>query len=145
MVAAGFCVNSRGGAFENGKARPIQDKVVVARKYFELEENLLAGQSISVLSLANACSVSWKFAKKVVGEIENGQLIDPRTTVSGQKRGRALTLTDGDGFYLLHLRKLNNRFTLRDYAYRLAVDRGTFVSRTSFVNGSEPHFLSRAA
>ncbi len=69
MVAAGFCVNSCGGAFENGKARPIQDKVVVARKYFELEENLLAGQSISILSLANACSVSWKFAKKVVGEM----------------------------------------------------------------------------
>ncbi len=76
---------------------------MVARKYFELEENLLAGQSISVLSLANACSISWKFAKKVVGEIENGQLIDPRMTVSGQKRGRALTLTDGDGFYLLLL------------------------------------------
>ncbi len=43
MVAAGFCVNTRGGAYEHGKARPIQDKAVVAQKYFELEENLLAG------------------------------------------------------------------------------------------------------
>ena len=41
-----------------------------------------------------------------------------------------MTLSDGDCFYLLHLRKLNNRFTLRDYAYRLAVDRGTIVSRS---------------
>jgi transposase len=131
MVAAGFYVNSRGGTFEHGKAQPIQDKVAVARKYFEHEENLLAGQSISVMSLAKACFVSWGFASKVVGEIENGQLIDPRTSVQGRKRGNgAITLTDGDGFYLLHLRKLNNRFTLRDYAHRLAIDRGTYVSKT---------------
>ena len=128
MAAAGICVNSRGGTFEHGKARPTQDEVAVARKYFEHEENLLAGQSISVLSLAKACAVSWGFANKVVGEIENGQLIDP---VQGRKRGNgAMTLTDGDGFYLLHLRKLNNRFTLRDYAYCLAIDRGTIVSKT---------------
>ena len=70
MVATGFCVNTRGGAYEHGKARPLQDKAAVAHKYFELEENLLAGQRISVLSLANVCAVSWKFANKVVGEIE---------------------------------------------------------------------------
>ncbi len=41
-----------------------------------------------------------------------------------------MTLLDGDGFYLLHLWRLDNQFTLRDYAYCLAIDRGTFVSRT---------------
>jgi hypothetical protein len=40
-----------------------------------------------------------------------------------------MTLSDGDGFYLLRLWRLNNRFTLHDYAYCLAIDRGTFVSR----------------
>ncbi len=69
----------------------------------------MAGQSISVLSLAKACIVSCFFANKVVGEIENGQLIDPRTSVQGRKRGNgAMALTDEDGFYLLHLWKLNN-------------------------------------
>jgi hypothetical protein len=130
MVAAGFCVNTRGGTYEHGKARPIQDKAAVAQKYFELEENLLAGQCISVLSLAKACAVSWGFAIKVIGDIESGQSINPRMTVQGGKRGAgAMTLSDGDGFYLLHLWRLNNWFTLRDYAYCLATDRGTFVSR----------------
>ncbi len=95
-----------------------------------MEDNLLAGQHVSNLSLANACAVSWKFANKVVGEIQSGKLIDPTMKVQGRKHGDgALTLLDGDGFYLLHLQKLNNRFTLRDYAYRLAADRGTFVSK----------------
>jgi hypothetical protein len=103
---------------------------VVAQKYFELEENLLAGQHISVLSLAKVCAVSWGFANKVIGEIESGQLINPRMTVQGHNRGAgAMTLSDRDGFYLLHLWRLNNWFTLRNYAYCLATDRGTFVSR----------------
>ena len=90
----------------------------------------MAGQRISVLFLAKACAVTWGFANKVIGEIETGQLIDPRTTVQGHKHGAgAMTLSYGDGFYLLHLRRLNNRFTLRNYVYRLATDIGTFVSR----------------
>ena len=130
MVAAGFCINQRGGAYINGKARPLQDKAAVAKKYFDLEENLLAGQHISVQLLAKASSVNWGFANKVVGEIESGLLIDPSTKAQGRICGDgALALTDEDGFYLLHLQNLNNRFTLRDYAAHLAANRGTFVSR----------------
>jgi hypothetical protein len=130
MVAAGFCINNQGGAYKNGKARPLQDKAAVAHKYFELEGNLLAGQRISVQSLANACAVSWGFANKVVGEIESGQLVDPKMKVQGCTHGAgALTLSFEDGFYLLHLRKLNNRFTLKDYVAHLAADLGTFVSQ----------------
>ncbi len=104
MEAAGFCVNSPGGAYEYGKARLLQDKAAIAHKYFELEENLLAGQRISVLTLANACAVSWGFANKVVGEIESGQLINPKMKIQGRTHGAgALTLSDADSFYLLHL------------------------------------------
>ena len=50
--------------------------------------------------------------------------------VQGRKHSdSALTLLDGGGFYLFHLWKLNNWFTLRDYAYCLVADRGTFVSK----------------
>ena len=93
MVAAGFCVNTRGGAYEHGKAQPLQDKAAAAHKYYDLEDNLLAGQHVSNLSLANACAVSWKFANKVVGEIQSGKLIDPTMKVQGRKHGDgALTL-----------------------------------------------------
>ena len=90
----------------------------------------MAGQSISVLSLAKECAVSWGFAYKVVEEIKNGQLIDPRTMVQGRKCSNgAIALSDEDGFYLFHLWKLNNQLMLCNYAYHLAIDRGTFVSR----------------
>ncbi len=65
MVVAGFYIDQRGGAYVNGKARPLQDKAAVAQIFFDLEENLLADQHISVLSLAKASSVSWGFAKKL--------------------------------------------------------------------------------
>ena len=70
MIATGFCVNARGGTYEHGKARPLQDKAAVAHKYFDFEDNLSAGQHISVLSLNNACDVSWNFANKVVGRFK---------------------------------------------------------------------------
>ncbi len=104
MVAAGICVNTRGGAYKHGKARLLQDKAMVAHKYFELEENLLVGQQISILSLAKACAMNRNFPKRVVGDIESGQLTDPRTKVQGHMHGKgALALLDGNGFYLLHL------------------------------------------
>ncbi len=131
MVVAGFCINQHGGAYINSKARPLQDKALIAQKYFDLEENLLAGLHISVLSLAKASSVSWGFTKKVVEEIKSGLLIGPATKAQGRICGDgALTLTEGDGFHLLHLRKLNNCFTLQEYLVRLAADQGTFVSQT---------------
>jgi hypothetical protein len=91
---------------------------VVAHKYIELEDSLLAGQRMSVLVLAKVCAISWNFAKKDVGEIESGQLINPRKKVQGRTQGKgALTLLDGDSFYLLHLQTLNNGCTLWDYVY----------------------------
>ncbi len=57
------------------KVQPLYDKAAVTQKFFELEESLMAGQHISVLSLAKASSVSWGFAKKVVEEIETWLII----------------------------------------------------------------------
>ncbi len=83
--------------------------------------------------MAKACAIIWIFAKKVVGGIESGQLIDPRTKVQGRTHGKgALVLLDSDGFYLLHIFTLNNQYTLRDHAYQLAIDRDAFVSRAVF-------------
>ena len=84
MVEAGFCINKRGGAYENEKANPIQVKAVVAAKYFEMEDNLVAGGHISVNALAAASKCSWNFANKVVRDIQSGQLVDPQTVVSNR-------------------------------------------------------------
>jgi len=54
MVAAGFCINNHGGAYENGKAYPIQVKALVAAKYFEMEDDLVAGGRVSSNALAKA-------------------------------------------------------------------------------------------
>ncbi len=43
MEATGICINSRGGAYKIGKARPLQDKAAIAHKYFELD----GGESVS--------------------------------------------------------------------------------------------------
>ena len=131
MVAAGFCINNHGGAYENGKAYPIQVKATVAAKYFEMEDDLVAGGRVSINALAKACKCGWNFANRVVGEIQNGQLVDPRTVVADRARGvGVLTLSVDDCLHLLALRRMNNRLTLRDYQYRLFVDRGTIVSKT---------------
>jgi hypothetical protein len=96
-----------------------------------MEDNLVAGGRISVNALAAASKCSWNFANKVVGDIQSGQLVDPRTVVSNQARGvGVLSLSDDDCLYLLALQRFNNRHTLRDYAYRLAMDKGTIVSKT---------------
>jgi hypothetical protein len=41
MRATGFSFHKHGGAVPNGVARPIQDEATVARKYFELEGDIL--------------------------------------------------------------------------------------------------------
>ena len=58
-------------------------------------------------------------------------MVDPRTVVSNRARGvGVLLLSDDACLYLLALRRFNNRFTLRDYVLRLAMDKGTIVSKT---------------
>jgi hypothetical protein len=64
------CINTCGGTNKNGKARPIQDKAAVTEKYFDLEENLLAGQQISLLSLAKECDVSGGLLKKLLKRLK---------------------------------------------------------------------------
>jgi hypothetical protein len=51
MEAAGFCVNSRGGAYEIGKARPLQDKAAIAHKYFELDGGEFVSRTTVMLTL----------------------------------------------------------------------------------------------
>ena len=58
IVAAGFCINNHSGAYENGKAYPIQVKAAVAAKYFEMEDDLVVGGRVSINALAKACKCS---------------------------------------------------------------------------------------
>ena len=126
MVEAGFCINKHGGAYENGKTNSIQVNAVVAAKYFEMEENLVVGERVSVNALAAASKCSWHFANKVVRDIQSGQLVNPRTVVSNWAHGvGGLSLSEDYCLYFLALRRFNTLFTLRDYVCPLAMDKGT--------------------
>jgi hypothetical protein len=115
--------------YRRGKARSFEMIAFTASKYFELEQGLQPGEEVSLRALAAAAQCSTTFAKKVIDQIGNGDLIDPATQILTRAHGAgALTLSDDDGLHLLSLRMINNRFTLRDYTYRLAMDRGTVVS-----------------
>jgi len=127
--ANGYSINQSGGVYRRGKSKPFESIATTASKFFELQQQLQPGEEVSLRALAKAAQCSTKFARKVIDQIEEGHLIDPATQELTRARGAgAMTLTDDDGLYLLHLRMINNRFTLRDYTHYLAEERGTFVS-----------------
>jgi hypothetical protein len=129
ILANGYSINMNGGVYCRGKAKSFEMIAFTASKYFELEQGLQPGEEVSLRALAAAAQCSTTFAKKVKDQIGNGDLIDPATQILTRARGSgALTLSDDDGLYLLSLRRINNRLTLRDYTYHLAMDRGTVVS-----------------
>ena len=127
--ANGYSINKNGGVYRRGKSKSFEGLAFTASKFFELQQQLQPGGKVSLRALAAAAQCSTKIAKKVIDQIEEGHLIDPATQELTRARGAgAMTLSWDDGLYLLHLRMINNRFTLRDYVSYLAEERGTFVS-----------------
>ena len=129
MVANGYTINKHGGAYRQGVARPLEDKVRVALVYLRLKEEN-PDKEVSIRKVERLGKCSWHFAKKVATEIEHdGHLVDPRLNPQKRHRGNGVfTILEEDGLLLLALRKENNRRTLRDYCIRLIMDCGVFVS-----------------
>ena len=70
----------------------------------------------SIRTLASAAKVSRKFAGKVVAELREGLLFDPKTMVKNIPRGKgSISISDEDGLVLLRMRRENNQRTLHDY------------------------------
>jgi hypothetical protein len=83
-----------------------------------------------ICMLANAAKVSRKFAGKVVAELREGLLVNPKTMVKSIPRGIGLiSISDKDGLVLLHMQWENNQRTLHDYRQGLYQATGKLVSR----------------
>ena len=126
---AGYTFNSVGGAYRNGVARSFEDKIRVAEIYLEMKE---IDPDVSISAVSLAASVSRKFIKKVVGEVESGSLVDPRLQVNYRARGAgSMTISYEDGLLLLAQRAKCNQTTLKEYSRCLYLATGRFVSKNT--------------
>ena len=145
LVASGYRINARGGAYRVGMARSLGDKAAVAAAYLELRAR---DPSTSMRDVALAARVSNTFAKKVVDEVNAGKLVGPKTAAERAcKRGiGSKSINREDGLVLLALReeaewmgrdgdgeggggkKRRRRMTMQDYSDRLFESTGNRVS-----------------
>jgi hypothetical protein len=130
QVHAGYSINANGGSFCNSGARPLENKVRVAKTYARL---LKADPTAPVRAVAGEAKVSRGFALKVIDEIEDSCLMDPKQKVrwyDGQPGAGAKTISDEDGEILLAMQRNNNRLTLGSYSIGLYNATGKYVSRS---------------
>jgi hypothetical protein len=145
IVASGYRINARGGAYRVGVARSLGDKAAVAAAYLELRAR---DPSASMRAVALTARVSNNFAKKVVDEVNAGKLVGPKTAAErGCKRGiGSKSISREDSLVLLALReesermgrdgdgegvgekKRQRRMTMQDYSDRLFESTGNRVS-----------------
>ena len=126
---AGYTFNSAGGAYRDGIARPLEDKIRVAEIYLEMRE---IDPNVSIRALSRAGSVGKTFVTKVISEVKSGALIDPHLQVGYCAWGAgSSTISYKDGLFLLALRAKNNQTTLKAYCRCLYSATGKLVSQNS--------------
>ena len=69
FIKSGYSYNQHGCFFENGKAKPLEEKARVAQLYLKMKEKK---SKTSIRDLAVEAKVSRKFAGKVVKELNDG-------------------------------------------------------------------------
>ena len=118
-----------GGAYRDGVARTIEDKIWVAEIYLEMRD---INPNMLIRALSRAARVGKTFVTKVISEVESGALINPRLQVIYRAQGAgSLTISYEDGMFLLALRAKNNQTTLKAYCRCLYSATGKLVSQNS--------------
>ncbi len=116
IAFAGITKNSAGGIYKNGATKPFEEKARVAQMWIDMTGANPHNNQPSIRTLANAAKVSRKFAGKVVAELREGLLVNPKTMVKSITRGKgSMSISDEDGLVLLRMRRENNQRTLHDY------------------------------
>ena len=132
FIKSGYAYNTHGGFYENGKAKPLEEKARVAQKYIEMKEG---NPRLSIRELAKEAKVSPSFAGKVVKEFESGRLIDPNNKHSKppgcKPKFGSRPLSVEDECVLLELRAENHQRPLIDYKHSLEQITGTVVSTST--------------
>ena len=129
LATAGLNLNANGGSYRPGVAKPLEDKLAVARIYLKLMEEDPTKASIRKLALEAKCSRP--FASKIMNEVSGGLVLDPKLKPKLASGGAgSKTFTMQDCFVLLDLRRENNRRSLFDYQCRLFQLTGTLASES---------------
>jgi hypothetical protein len=129
IAIANVSMNVNGGYYRNGVAKPLVEKLNVAAKWVEMSNE--SGNHPSIKAFARAANVSRDFATKVVNELRDGQIFDPKSLVRNIPRGKgSRSITDDDGSILLRLRSENNQHSLNDYRLSLHQETGKWVCRS---------------
>ena len=129
IAIANVSMNVNGGYYRNGVAKPLVEKLNVAAKWIEMSNE--SGNHPSIKAFARAANVSRDFATKVVNELRDGQIIDPKSSVRNIPRGKgSRSITDDDGSILLRLQSKNNQRSLNDYRLSLHQETGKWVCRS---------------
>jgi hypothetical protein len=86
LIVSNVDKNVNGGYYRNGVAKTLVEKMDVATKWIEMSKD---SENIpSIRALAKAAKVSRNFAAKVVDELKDGQIIDPKSLVKNIPRGK---------------------------------------------------------
>jgi hypothetical protein len=81
LAFAGMAQNSAGGIYKNGMMKPFEEKARVAQMWIDMTGADPHNNQPSIHMLANAAKVSRKFAGKVIAELREGLLVNPKTIV----------------------------------------------------------------
>ncbi len=116
LAFAGIAKNSAGGIYKNGATKPFEEKARVAQMWIDMTGANPHNNQPLIRTLANAAKVSRKFAGKVVAELREGLLVNPKTMVKSIPRGKgSISISDKDGLVLLRMQQENNQRILHDY------------------------------
>ena len=128
-INSGYSFNGKGGAFRKGVAKSLDEKAAIARKYIEKKEK---EPRTSIRDLAKATKVSPGFGRKIVNELNNGCLINPKDKPQRRAKGAgSKSISEEDGRVLLELRSEDSSHKLDDYKEILQQRTGKISSRTT--------------
>jgi hypothetical protein len=120
IAFAGIAKNSAGGIYKNGATKPFKEKARVAQMWIDMTGADPHNNQPSICTLANAAKNSRTFADKVIGELREGLLVNPKTMGKSIPQGKgSISISDEDGLVLLHMQRENNQHTLHDYGQGL--------------------------
>jgi hypothetical protein len=130
LAFAGMAENFAGGIYKNGATKLFEEKARVAQMWIDMTGADPQNNQPSICMLANAAKVSRKFVGKVMAELREGLLVNPKTTVKSIPRGKgSISISDEEGLVLLRMRWENNQRTLHDYRQGLYQAKGKLVLR----------------
>jgi hypothetical protein len=103
LLASGYKLNASGAPYRNGAAKSLTDKAAIASTYLQMK---LADPNVSERAVAKAARVSRTYAKKVIDEVNSGQLVDDTTKPRKRKRGPGVySITPEDAKVLLAIQE----------------------------------------